>query len=366
MIVGDTGPSGATGPTTAVGPYLQMALEQAPNYEGGTNPVSSNVFYPPVEEITDDEKMTVLEEKNVVRGFLAPMPHLGAAKYEPDFKLTKIHPRPSHLGFMLAWMLGSWTSQEGDGSTVLDPDGNAIPVGAYQHIYTYKFAVEPQTARALACTGNQEHRLVQGAGLSDLAFAFENGALVCDAAGLALVTEPISIGTSPLTTEVTPVLDTNLPFRQGNMVISWLGSSALTRAFTFKFNSPIEAIWSPVHSSLFPTDLWYKNGELPFVSGEIDKATVADADWAALAAGTQFAAQIEVFHGQNIGVTSYPSKMWVKMPGCELTKNTKQAIKAERRREVKYEWESRYDVTTDRLVTVTLVNDTPAYATYSA
>ena len=363
--------TGPTGPTVAIGPYLDMALEQAPNYEGGTNAVSSVAFFPPVEEITDDEKMTVLEEKNVVRGFLAPMPHLGAAKYEPDFKLTKVHPRPSHLGFLLAWMLGSWTTYTGLGtSAVVDPDGTNVPVGAYMHVFSYKFAVEPQTAQALACTGNQEHRLVTGAGLSDLAFAFENGALSCDATGLALVTQPISIGTAPLTTEVTPVLDLHLPFRQGNMVISWLGSSALTRAFTFKFNAPIEQIWSPVHSSLFPTDIWYKNGELPFVSGEIDKATVADADWAALSAGGQFAAQIEIFHGQNIfngaSDTGYPSKLWVKMPGCELTKNTKQAIKAERRREVKYEFESRYDVTTDRLVTVTLVNDTPTYATYSS
>ena len=94
MIVGDTGPSGATGPTTAVGPYLQMALEQAPNYEGGTNPVSSNVFYPPVEEITDDEKMTVLEEKNVVRGFLAPMPH----SWTPRWLAPGGRPEPSSAG----------------------------------------------------------------------------------------------------------------------------------------------------------------------------------------------------------------------------------------------------------------------------
>ena len=363
--------TGPTGPTVAVGPYVQVALEQTPQYEGATGPISSVVFYPPLEELHDAEKLTVLEEKNVVRGFLAPMPHLGAAKYEPDIALTKIHPRPSHLGFLLAWMLGSWTTYTGLGtSAVVDPAGTNVPIGAYMHVFTYKFAVEPQTAQILASTGNQEHRLIQGAGLSELDFAFENGALVCDAKGLALVTEPISIGTSPLSTEVTPVIDTHLPFRQGNLVISWLGSSALTRAFTFKFNAPIEQIWSPVHSSLFPTDLWLKNNELPFVEGEIDKATVADADWNALASGTQFAAQIELFHGQNIfnGITDtgYASKLWVVMPGCELTANTKQAIRAERRRETKYQWNSRYDVTTDRLVTVTLVNDTPALATYAS
>ena len=363
--------TGPTGPTVAIGPYLDMALEQAPNHENGTNAVSSVAFFPPVETITDDEKMTTLEEQNVVRGFLARMPHLGAAKYEPDFKLTKVHPRPSHLGFLLAWMLGSWTTYTGLGtSAVVDPAGTNVPVGAYMHVFSFKFAVEPQTAQAIACTGNGEHRLVQGAGLSKLDFLFENGALVCDAEGLALVTKPVSIGTAPLTSEVTPVLDLHLPFRQGNLVLTWLNGSALTRSFTFALNAPVEQIWSPVYSSLFPSDLWFKNAELPFLSGTIDKATVADADWAALSAGGQFAAQIEIFHGQNIfngaSDTGYASKLWMQMPGCELTKNTKKAIAAERRREVAYEFESRYDVTTDKLLTVTLVNDTPTYATYAS
>ena len=110
--------------TVAIGPYLQATLEEAPNYEGGTNALSTYSCYPPVEEITDDEAMTDLEEKNVVRGFLAPMPHLGAAKYEPKMKLGKIHPRPSHLGFLLAWMMGSVASVAGDG----DGGGEEPPV----------------------------------------------------------------------------------------------------------------------------------------------------------------------------------------------------------------------------------------------
>jgi hypothetical protein len=231
------------------------------------------------------------------------------------------------------------------------------------HTYVFAFQTEAPTAQLLACTGNGEHRLIQGAGLNKLDFSFENGALACDADGLALVTKPISIGTAPLTTEIAPVLDLALPFRQGNMTIAWLSGSALTRAFTFGFNAELEQIWSPVHSSLFPTDLWYKADSLPFVSGKIDKAVVADADWAALVGGVQFAAQIEITHTQFI-TGAYPYAMWVDMPGCELTKNTKTAIKAERRREVSFDWESRYDHTTGLLATVTIVNATPSYTTY--
>lgn len=353
--------------TVSVGPYVQMALEQEPNFEDGTNAVSSYACYPPVEEIADDEKMTPLEEKNVVRGFLAPMPHLGAGKFDPTFKMTKMHPRPSHLGFLLALAFGSWTSVPGDGSAVLDPDGNPVPIGAYMHTFSFKQTtdIHPQTAQVILCTGNGEHRLVSGMGFSDLAFAFENGALVCDGDGLALCTKPIAIGTAPLTSEVVPVIDLAMPFRQGDMTLAWLSGSALTRAFDFKVNNPDEQIWSPVHSSLFPTDLWYKNGELPFVSGSISKATVADADWNALANGGQFAATIKVVHRQPI-VDTYVPTLWIAMPGCELTNNTKEAIKAERRRETKYAWESRYDHVSGNLVTATLVNATPNYALYGA
>ena len=361
--------------TVAIGPYLQATLEEAPNYEGGTNALSTYSCYPPVEEITDDEAMTDLEEKNVVRGFLAPMPHLGAAKYEPKMKLGKIHPRPSHLGFLLAWMMGSVASVAGDGTkaTATDPANNAVPLGAYMHTFTFAFQTEAPTAQLLACTGNGEHRLITGAALSKLDFAFANGALTCDGDGLALVTKPISIGTAPIVDEITPVLDLALPFRQGNMTITWLAESALTRAFTFGFNADVEQIWSPVHSSLFPTDMWYKNDTLPFVSGKIDKAVVSDADWAALAAGTQFAATIEIVHTQDIFTTGgsptdtgYTYKMWLVMPGCQLTKNSKQAIKAERRRETSYEWESRYDHTTGLLATATVVNATPSYNTWAS
>jgi hypothetical protein len=346
--------------TVALGPYLELALEEAPNCEGADNTVSTYRTFPPAEDITDDENMTVLEEKNLVRGFLAPMPHLGAAMFEPKWKIGKVHPRPSHLGFMLAWMLGSWTSTPGDGDAVMDPDDVAVPIGAYKHVFEFRFALEPQTTQARACTGNGEHRLATGIALSKLGFAWENGALVVEPDGLALLTQPVS-APDPA---VAPVIDLAHPFRRGDLTIDWLAGSAYTRAFDFAFNAPIEQIWSPVHSSLSPTDIWYKNGELPFISGTIDKATVEDADWQALAQGNQFAATIKIVHREPIGETDYVPTFWCVMPGCELTKNAKQAIKAERRRETKYDWESRYDHVTGKLATVTLVNETPAYAVY--
>ena len=416
--------------TVAAGPYLQLALEQSPGYEASNVKVSSVPVYPPLEDITDDENMTALEEQNVIRGFLARMPHLGAAMYEPTFKLGKIHPRPSHLGFLLALMLGDVTSHAGDGTTYTDPDGFKVPTGAYMHTMKFRFAVEPATCQALASTGNLEHRQATGIALSDLKFSFANGAMLADGDGLALTTVPIA---DP---GVTPIIDLAMPFRRGDMVLDWLSGSALTRDFEFAFNAPVEQIWSPIHASLSPTDIWYKNGEMPYVSGTISKATIADDDWAALAEGGQFAASIRIGHRDALGtktvaittisaatlalvtcaaahglrtgetvtiagtnstpvldgshvvtvtgpttftvavhttgtgsagsvVSDYHAAFWTVMPGCELTKITRDAIKAERRREGKYEWESRYDHTTGELATVTIVNDVPTYATYA-
>ena len=81
------------------GGYIQAALEQAPNAEGGANTVSSNLFYIPGTTIDFDPKPTMLERKDELRGAFAALPHSGAAKYEPEGSLEGPrlpgHPRPA-------------------------------------------------------------------------------------------------------------------------------------------------------------------------------------------------------------------------------------------------------------------------------
>ena len=358
-MTGQTGPSAPA----ATGPYCQMALEQAPNYEGADNAVSTYVCYPPFEELTDNEKMVTLEQKQVASGFLGPLPHAGPAKFEPEFALGKCWPRPSHLGLLLAMMMGHWTSVAGDGTTetAADPDGVAVPVGGYLHTFDFKFDLSPQTAQMRANTGNGEHRFASGVALSELPFAWENGAMVCNPKGLSLVMKGVDVGGAEIPTEVTPVIDLAEPYRRGDLTIVWLDGSAFTKEFTFALNAGIEALASPLAPSLYPTGMLFKEGELPFVSGEIDKATLNDADWAALATPTQFAAKIKVAHRSIIGSGTYQPAFWVVVPACELTQITRNAIKAERRREGKYAWQSRLDISTGLLCTVVVVNETPNY-----
>ena len=344
----------------ANGPYLEMALESQPNYEGAANAVSTYLSYPPFEELTDNEKATMLEQKQIANGFLGPMPHVGVAKYDPEFALGKASPRPSHLGFLCALHFGSWTSVAGDGDLVVDPDGNAVPVGGYLHTFVYKFDLMPQTARMRGCTGDGRHRYGSGVALSDLGFAWENGAMTVDPKGLALVMKDVEIGSTELPTEVTPIIDLDAPYRRGDLTITWLDNTAFTTDFSFKFAAAVEAKPSPVAASLYPTGMLYKNA-YPLVSGEIDKAILNADDWNALANGTQFAAKVKVAHRSTIGEDGYQPGFWAVMPGCQLTAITRNAIKAERRREGKYAWESRIDPATGNFCTVTVVNTTPDY-----
>lgn len=349
--------------TAPLGAFAELALEQEPNYEGGTNAVSTYVSFPPFEELTDNEKPVFLEQKSVASGLQGPLPPAGIAKFEPEFSMGKVHPRPSHLGQLLALFFGSWISVAGDGSTVMDPDGNPVPVGGYLHTFAFKWGDPPQSAQMRAQTGDGKMRFASGIALNQLGVSWENGAMDVEPKGLALVTKSLDAwpGTAP-----TPVIDTAPPYRRGDLTLSWLTGSAFTRDFDFNFNQAVEALASPIAASEYPTALLYKKDDMPFVAGTIEKATLNDTDWNALANSTQFAAQIKVAHRSVIGSGTYQPALWVNMPGCVLTELTRNAIKAERRREGKYAWQSRLNTSTGALATISLVNETPSYAVYGS
>jgi len=341
------------------GPYLQVALEQAPNCEDGDESVSSDVFYPPVKSITDDDGFVALEEQDLIRGFLAPMPHLGAAEYAPTMKLSGMHLRPGSLGVFLAAVMGSVVSTAGVGGiTVKDPDDVNIPVGAHRHVFSFVDADPPQSLQLTAATGDGKYRKAQGMGCESLDFKFADGAMETDASLIGLVLKSIA---DP---SITPVVGTEPPFRQGDMSLTWLSSSARTKAFEFGFKSQIEALSEPTIASLYPSLLLYKNDALPTISGTIEKASMEDADTSAIEAGTQFAVTIKIV-GRTAIVTGYYPTLWIELPGCQLVKVDRDDIEAKRRREGKYEWEARYDAVTAKLATVTLVNAQAAYGTYA-
>lgn len=342
---------------SSTGPYLEAALEQAPNGESGSNAVSSNVFWLPAQGIEDDDGLALLEEQDALLGYIARMPHLGAAEYAPTVKLPKVWARPSYLGLLLTAIAGSITTVQGDGSTIKDPENNVIPVGAYRHTITFKQAEPPQTLRLRMASGDGKYRKASGMGVNSLEFGFDGGALslACELLGLYLadIIDPA----------LTPAIDMVEPFRKGDMTLTWPVGSATTDDFSFKIENPLVAKAGFANASLYPSLLEYDG--LPLISGTISRQSLSTGDWSALTGGAKFSAVIKIKHRQTIGATSYYHTLWVVMPGCQYVGADRKAIQNQRRREVDYNWEARYDSATASLATITLVNGTAAYATYA-
>lgn len=341
------------------GAWLQCALEEAPNTEGGTEPVSSNVFYLKADSVKFDDGFVPLEEKGKMVGALGRAKHLGVAKYAPSVNIKGVFPRPSDLGLALAAWAGLPTTTPG-GVGVTDPDSNPVPAGAYKHVYAFNENA-PQTSRLLLKDAGGKFYRLSGGGVESIDFTFADGVFAFDMSLIGLFGGEIADPT------MTPVFDAATPFRQGDMTLAWLTSSAETKAFDFKVAAGLETDKGFSVVSDYPDVIMFGNDEtsLPDLAGSITKRSLADADRNALVNGEQFAATIKLTHREDIGATGRTSMAWFEMPGCQHIAYDPDDIANVRRREVKVGWQARVDEATDTLATITVVNGTAAYGTYA-
>lgn len=341
----------------SAGGYIHAALEQAPNAEGGSNAVSSNVFYIPGTTIDMDPKPTMLERNDELRGEFAALPHSGVAKYEPEGSLEG-RMYPATLGLLLHAAVGSCTTTAGDGGSVTDPDSVAVPVGSHRHVFAWKTSEVPQTMQLqFAPPNGSPFRKAQGVGVDELSFKAEDGAWTMNAKLLALVNAIIS---DP---SLTPAYETPGPWREGELALTWLSGSATTKEFSFSIKNGLKVERQFTTSSRYPDSIVYETN-LPIVSGSIPKRSFDTDDWNALIAGTTFAATLKFTHSEN-AAGSYKHQLWIQLPACQYVSGKQDAIKNERRTEATFDFEARYDTLTSKWATITLVNATAAYATYA-
>lgn len=342
------------------GAWACMALEQAPNAEGGANTVSSNVFYLKADSIKFDEGLTLLEERGKTVGVLGRGKHLGVAKYQPKVTIKGICPRPSDLGLILYAWCGDDTITPG-GAGVTDPDSAAVPAGATRHVFAFADDT-PQTVQVICKDAGGKFWKLTGGGIEAAAFNFgDDGVLSVDLEVIGL------FGGEIPDPSLTPSFDGATPFRQGDMTLEWLASSAVTKGFDFALKAGLETDKGFSVVSDYPDVIQFGNDEesLPDIAGTIEKRTITDVDLDALHDGDQFASQIKLTHRENIGVTGRASAMWIEMPGTQHVSFDPDDIANVRRRESKWGWQARVDEATGSLATITLVNGTAAYATYA-
>ena len=289
----------------STGPYVQVQTEK-PGYPGHVDEFVGDARYPAVKQIAMDDGIVLFEEQDVVRGFLAPMPHLGPAEYKPTVKLTAMHPRPLDLQQFMCAAMGA-------------------PVAATS---VFTMTEPPPSFKIVGASGDSKFQIATGMGVEELSFKFNGGILEMDASLVGLTCVDAADPT------ITPVLDTAAPFRKGDMTLTWLSSTAVTEDFDWKITSGIEAINAFVSGTLWPDTLQYANGALPTVSGTIGKQSMVAADIAALAAGTPFSVTIALTRA-SMGVS-------LVLPACQLVGVERDPIAAERRRAGRYMWEARY------------------------
>lgn len=341
---------------TSAGGYIQAALEQAPNPEGGVSPVSSNLFYVPGTTIEVDPKPTMLERDDELRGGFFEYPNAGVAEYNPEGSLEgRLY--PGLVGLLLSAACGGCVSSAGDGAAVLDPDGVAVPVGAYRHVFSWRSSEIPQTLQLLYAPPAGGFWKASGVGLDELALKASGGAQTYSAKLFALVAATLA---DP---GLTPSYEAASPWRAGEMELNWLSGSAVTEEFEWSVKNGLKIERAFTTNSRYPDAIVYEQN-LPTVSGTIPKRSLDADDWEALVAGTQFAARMHYVHSQP-AAGAYRHQLWVELPGCQYQGGKADAIKNERRNKASFDWAARYDEVSAGWATLTLVNSTPTYATYA-
>jgi len=337
------------------GGYIQAALEQNPNAEGGAGAVSSNLFYLPGTSIDMSASPTMLDTLDELRGGFYASPNRGVAEYAPAGQLDS-RCYPSIMGLLLHAACGGCVTTPGNG-TVTDPDAVMVPTGAFRHVFSLRTSEIPQTFQLVYAPPAGGFWKSQGVGVDELAVKANAGSWDQSSKLVGLVHKPLA---DPA---LTPSYETPGPWRTGQCVLTWLTGSARTEDFDWSLKNSLKTEHQFGVSSLFPDSIIY-DAALPVLGGSIPKRWLDAVDYEALTAGTTFAAKMKLMHAED-AATGYKHQLWVEMPACQYQAAKPDAITNERRNKASFDWEARYDTATSKWFTITLVNATPAYATYA-
>lgn len=338
--------------------YLRERFESTPGFEGAEPTLSTKTLDSPATSIENAPEPSPLERDDELRGVDEPLV-VFPDEYDPTWGYSS-RAYPDLLAFRLTQILGQPTTTAGDG-VIEDPDENAIPEGAFRHVWEAPFGPPgPNTLTVDQILGYADESTfihVTGSGAEELTLGSdEAGGVKVGAKGKSLFWEPIS---DP---EITPTPESLAiqPFmRRGLKVLTFQGTVQDLENFGVTITNPLEYGRSMGVDSGFP-DLAEKGEGPVLVMLEVPKRHVRKADLEALLEAERFEVVARWLSRSLIGETEYPYALWLEGDGAQYTGGGPASLENKRRLGASYQAKLTSDGT-GASSKFTLVNATESY-----
>lgn len=330
--------------------------------EFSTPTLSTKILYPAATDFTLGLGANPMERDDELIGVDEPRSVLPEV-YNPTWSTTS-RGYPDTLAHLLTGMLGAPTTTAGN-NVITDPDGTAIPTGAYRHVFTAPFnpvGYYPQTQEWIVAYKDQSvFYRVKGCATEQMQITVPTtGGVQVQASGPATYINRIS---DPSLTAAPDGLTTP-PFQRAfASVTSWLASSNITVScsdISFTITNPVTAINNFAVASRFPDSMEKDNSSI-MITGTAVARQMAAADWDALLAATGFVAQTRWVSTTNI-TGSYPFKMYIRLNNAQYVDGAPDSLAAVRRIGGSFNFKGTYAGTAGHAV-ITIVNDKSSYST---
>jgi hypothetical protein len=238
-----------------------------------------------------------------------------------------------------------------------------VPTGAFRHVWTAPFGPSgdaPLTTQETLAWHDQSFYInAKGCGASGLTIESP------ETGGVMLRTEgPVTYFARIANPSLTPTyesLATRPWFQRDQVIVTWLGGTAISTALGVSIANEIEDLED---LSVGPTQhrrgLAKSQAAAPIrFTGSIDKRLIDPDDFDALIAATGFSTKTR-WTSRSFITGSYPFKLWIECDNCQYIGGGPQALSNNRRIGAGFNWKATSDGV-GASVTVTLVNNVTNY-----
>jgi hypothetical protein len=316
----------------------------------------------PAEEIGFVPNPSPLDRSDEIRGIDGR-----TIKAQNDFAPTgqaNLRAYSRYLGILFYLMFGEVKSEEGNGTTVKDPDGIVIPKKAWKHTFTKRSGASLRTARV---TLSYVDKWVQARGVTvpSMAFSLADDGVKAQASLMANFLKRLTVNPEDV---VAGDAFSVLPFRRRNLKVTAtsLAATVALDSIDFTMEQALEAVKPLGLPSGWPQTTQRANNPDGFLKlgGSLSRRDFDPVDWDALIACSVFGLEFAFQSEQNIPGTeggSYPYSMWVQTESAQMTGGGPENLKQQARHEAQFDWEAGASEAGKSDFTCVIVNDVKSF-----